>query len=269
MNKVMNARALIMILLSAVTTVGIANSDVNTPVVSRQKVKRVKRERPSPEKIQEMKMKFLGGDLIDRRKQSGIVYIVNSQKTIDDALLDAPLDRFSKEVHVDFKREIGDFDITSPTIKGNATVFIIDSPKLPMSLIALEARWAVVNVSQLKCEKMPFFESRTKKEIFRVLCQLLGVGCSKWPNCITGCITKGEDLDQLTKISFPVEFKERFKAYLPGLGITPWKMSNYQQAVKEGWAPTPTNEYQKAIWDKAHALPKTPMKIEFDPKKGR
>jgi len=39
--------------------------------------------------------------------------------------------------------------------------------------------------------------------------------------------------------------------------------------VEEGWAPAPTNEYQKIVWDKVHAIPQKPMKIEFDPKKGR
>ena len=34
-------------------------------------------------------------------------------------------------------------------------------------------------------------------------------------------------------------------------------------------APAPTNEFQKAVWDKVHAIPQNPMKIEFDPKKGR
>ena len=43
----------------------------------------------------------------------------------------------------------------------------------------------------------------------------------------------------------------------------------YSAAVQEGWAPTPTDTVQKAIWDKVNATPKTPMKIEFDPKKGR
>ena len=43
----------------------------------------------------------------------------------------------------------------------------------------------------------------------------------------------------------------------------------YKEACEEGWAPAPTNEIQKAIWDKVRATPKNPMKIEFDPKKGR
>ena len=43
----------------------------------------------------------------------------------------------------------------------------------------------------------------------------------------------------------------------------------YKDACEAGWASKPTNIWQKAIWDKVHTTPKNPMKIEFDPKKGR
>ena len=52
-------------------------------------------------------------------------------------------------------------------------------------------------------------------------------------------------------------------------GVTPGNIETYETACCQGWAPTPTNDLQKAIWDKVHAIPATPMKIEFDPKKGR
>ena len=45
-------------------------------------------------------------------------------------------------------------------------------------------------------------------------------------------------------------------------------MSTYKKACQEGWVSAPTNDIQKAIWDKVHAAPKNPMKIEFDSKKG-
>ena len=52
-------------------------------------------------------------------------------------------------------------------------------------------------------------------------------------------------------------------------GVTPARKGIYEAACQQGWAPAPTNDIQKAIWDKVHAVPATPMKIEFDPKKGR
>ena len=226
-------------------------------------------EKPSPEKVAEGQMRVFGGFIPDRRKQAGEIYVIDTQDAADGALIDSALGRFTELVRVDFKKEKGAFDVFNPTVKGNATLFVVDSPNLPMSLVATEARWAMMNVAQLKSDKRPFFEARVKKETFRVLALLLGVGGSKYPQCITGCVTKPEDLDEIFEVKMPFEFEQRFEQYLPGLGITPWKRVMYRRAVQEGWAPAPTNEFQQAIWDKAHAIPEKPMKIEFDPKKGR
>ncbi len=47
-------------------------------------------------------------------------------------------------------------------------------------------------------------------------------------------------------------------------GVTQGKHTVYLVACQEGWAPPPTNEYQKAIWDKVHATPSKPIKITYD-----
>ena len=43
----------------------------------------------------------------------------------------------------------------------------------------------------------------------------------------------------------------------------------YRVAVQEGWAAQPTNEYQRAVWDEVRHIPEKPIRIEFDPKKGK
>ena len=43
-------------------------------------------------------------------------------------------------------------------------------------------------------------------------------------------------------------------------------VATYKRACREGWAPTPTNDVQRAIWEKVHAIPDKPLTIEFDPK---
>ena len=45
------------------------------------------------------------------------------------------------------------------------------------------------------------------------------------------------------------------------------EVSTYKKACEEGWAPNPTNEFQKAIWDKVHELPTEPIKIKPEEKK--
>ena len=81
-------------------------------------------------------------------------------------------------------------------------------------------------------------------------------------------IKEPKDLDKMLEAA-PVDAIQRAIESLKVYGVTPQEMSTYKKACQEGWAPAPTNEYQKAVWDKVHAAPKNPMKIEFDPKKGR
>ena len=53
------------------------------------------------------------------------------------------------------------------------------------------------------------------------------------------------------------------------LGCAEAKFTTYKQACREGWAPPPTNDVQKAIWDQVRQMPAKPIKIEFDPAKGK
>ena len=53
--------------------------------------------------------------------------------------------------------------------------------------------------------------------------------------------------------------------------MSPAIVSTYLKACEEGWAPTPTNEYQKAIWEQVKADkergPTNPIKIPMPKKK--
>ena len=49
--------------------------------------------------------------------------------------------------------------------------------------------------------------------------------------------------------------------------MKPYRLTTYRKACEEGWANPPTNDVQKAIWDKVHALPTEPLKIKPEEKK--
>ena len=56
----------------------------------------------------------------------------------------------------------------------------------------------------------------------------------------------------------------RFKPYLSGYGIIPYRLTTYRQACQEGWAHSPTNEYERYAWEDVHAMPSKPLKITYD-----
>ena len=67
----------------------------------------------------------------------------------------------------------------------------------------------------------------------------------------------------------PPDVFPRMLHYIGALGIRPVVQATYKKACQEGWAPAPTNDVQKAIWEKVHAIPDKPITIEFDPKKDK
>ena len=71
------------------------------------------------------------------------------------------------------------------------------------------------------------------------------------------------------ELRLPLDIIQRFKEYMEAFCVSPAEYVPYRKAVIEGWASSPTNEYQKAVWDKVHAMPTAPIKIKPETKKVR
>ena len=70
-----------------------------------------------------------------------------------------------------------------------------------------------------------------------------------------------------------VDMAQKYEVYLPKVGVTPPYTVTYSRAYAEGWAPDPTNKFQRAVVErikaKQGATPAKGLKIEYDPKRGR
>ena len=150
-------------------------------------------------------------------------------------------------------------------------VILINNPVLPTTLVAPEERWALVNINKLSAglvsgplyEKM--FAARCRKEIIRTFSLLCGGGSSQFPGNMMATASV-KDLDMVQEF-IPIDMGARWIEYLKNLGVKPAYQCTYKQACIEGWAPAPTNDIQKAIWDKVHAMPTAPLKIRPETKK--
>ena len=152
--------------------------------------------------------------------------------------------------------------------KANAAVFIVwrDDCDVPM-LFAPEQHWAVINARTLKEGVVDdsLFKQRLAKEAARAFAYVCGAGGSTGG----GDLMDARDiaaLDQL-QLELPFDILARFENHLVDIGVTPWEEVTYIRACEEGWAPAPTNDVQKAIWDKVHAMPTEPLKIKPEEKK--
>lgn len=255
---------LILTTITLVSVFALAESQTNGATRVKRKLNR--------EQMMERWNARTGGEIQIPNSQRGNIVFVNAQNAADEGLIFEVADGFAKEHHLKIDVQKGDFSLPNPTIKGSASLFIVNDANLPTILHAPENKWTMVNLSRLRegnGSKPQFYSERVKKEVTRGFCLLAGAQTSNYPESLLTSVTKPADLDRFLGCRLQVDIQERFIPYLKGFGITPAKFTTYLEACEQGWAPAPTNEYQKAIWDKVHAMPATPMKIEFDPKKGR
>ena len=213
-------------------------------------------------KMPEKALKATGGWAVKPGSQQGEIAYVNCQSAAKKEWLQESIDGFVKATRFNITLKDGTFDFKSPKVVGNLSLFFVDDPTLPMSLIAPEAKWAVVNVAPLKSDKEPFFKARVKKQASRTMAILCGGYKSNYPGNLTDAITKVEELDTHTNDALPVDVLGRFTPYLAAFGVTPAIMTTYANACRQGWAAQPTNDLQRGVWNKVHETPSKPIKIE-------
>ena len=206
-----------------------------------------------------------GGELVRPGTFTGLIAVVNRQGRMSAAEIEAAIAPFSV-------REKYNVRLATDGAGATAVLTIIDTPGQPTVLVATEEHWATVNLADIVSDlpgenaKKKFFVSRARKLVVKALSLLCGGGSSQFEGNLMNA-AKIRDLDRVDE-DVPEDMFDRYEKYLKKLGVTKKETATYRKACKEGWAPQPTNDVQKAIWEKVHAIPKNPMKIEFDPKKG-
>ena len=210
-----------------------------------------------------------GGKILVPGSMKGKIVYVNAQTRAPHKWLEQNAATFSEATKLAVEVTDGKFEFPNPKIHGEASLFVVDDPALPTLLSAPESRWVMVNVAPLAKgagEKPQFFAARVQKELTRGFCLLAGAQNSGYPDALVGCITNPEDLDRFADCRLPIDVMNRFAPYLKGYGITPKVYSTYKKACEQGWAPPPTNDVQKTIWQKVHSIPDKPITIEYNPK---
>lgn len=210
-----------------------------------------------------------------RRPQSGLgkFVFVNVQKTVKENNLMEPVTTLARILRSNVAMESGDHftvESASDLVKHHdalGAVFIIDNPELPISLVATEAKWGLVNVAALNTPEVDdvLLASRVRREMWRVFAMMNGACNSTFKQCLMQDAFSPKDIDALPAQSFCPEPMGKIMTHLSAMGVKPFETCTYKDACEEGWAPAPTNDVQKAIWDKVHSLPTNPIKIKFDP----
>ena len=136
-------------------------------------------------------------------------------------------------------------------------IVIADTPGYPALLVAPENRWVVVNVAALGGADVPAetLASRVQKELWRAFGYVMGAAHSTYEHCVLKPVLKPEDLDELKPKTLCPEPLNKIMTFSQKLGVPPVRMGTYRKAVEEGWAPAPTNDIQRAIWQELGKKP--------------
>ena len=222
-------------------------------------------------------LKLTGGYILRPGMKQGEVSFLNAQKAVPSSEFKPIAARLGKMLHLNFTvKDVeagggrGEFAELLKKDSAQFAVFIVDDPGNDDALVILpESRYAIVNVSPLRADggEGAFLAARAKKEAVRAFFFVAGGASMPSEGNLMSAFPHIRDLDNVPADAFPVEIVGRVGEYLPKMGCETKAFSTYRRACKEGWAPPPTNDYQKAIWDKVHALPTEPIKIKPETKK--
>ena len=214
-----------------------------------------------------------GGEISLWPKDPGLFLFVNAQSRLPESSLAKPVKSLADEFYIDIRIKKGSgeaFDIrkSSALLKSYGAkggIWIVDDPFLPVSLAAIEDGWGVLNVAPLLADAPAAdrLERRLYKIVNRIFAEIHGVSDPlMMPACVTKQAVGIAGIDELACIDYSPEADSKISGFLAKLGYKQKKFGTYQDACEEGWAPKPTNAVQKAIWDKVHQLPTSPLTIK-------
>ena len=138
----------------------------------------------------------------------------------------------------------------------SVAIYAVDRDDLPSMLVAPEERWALVNVAKisqgLKDDAIGkgLLKTRFRAELMRAFAFACGGAGSQYDGNVYGAVDV-KQLDSLDPNALIMDMIPRITEHLKRLGVTPPRTVTYIRAYKEGWAPAPTNDFQRAAIEKA------------------
>ena len=212
-------------------------------------------------------MEATGGTV--KRAALGKVVVINAQSLVSNASIKEAADmtvanfRVPVEILADDKFSMPNIEERKKRHGANVAVFVIDDPTLPLTLVAPESAIGIVNIRAAKSADEAVTESRARRLLARTMLLAMGGAYTPGDGTMTAAVTKAEELDALPESGFSGEQMFGVIAHIKKLGFRPERVATYSSACEEGWAPAPTNDVQRAIWDKAHASPTEPIRIKY------
>ena len=222
------------------------------------------------------------GGIVTIMPTGNVIRVVNAQKAVPPAFL-GPLVKDVQQIGIKVPIEVSDalplvgqdpMALANSSLfvpKTGAVIVLVEVKNFPTLLVAPENAWAILNVRNLKADNpsKEVLETRITKEFWRAVASGVGGMNSQMGPCVMRPVARLSDLDRIRATRLGPDATMRVIQSLGAYGIGMISTMNYEDACYEGLAPTPTNDVQKAIWDKVHAIPQKPIKIEYNEKRDK
>ena len=214
-----------------------------------------------------------GTEIVLAPAQGPCVKVLDCQERVPASILDEMRDAWHKNVwlHSDYIKG-GTREAVLADESCGIALCIVDKPGAETLLVSPEGRWVELNVAPLAADgaSAEVLAKRVKREMWRALAYGMGVGNEEMLS-VLNIITSVKDLDAIdvdepTPDAFNHIIYSAAKRKMARVRYT-----TYRQACKEGWAPAPTNDAQRAVFEKAKAEkergPTNPITIKPPKKK--
>lgn len=144
-----------------------------------------------------------------------------------------------------------------------AVVVFYENEKEPTLSVYPEDAITLVNVKPLYSSDYPTYRRRLVKEFWRSISFTLGgYACGGTLGSVMQPAFSIADLDAIGGFSIPPPQLGVINSVRPSLKLYNTLPVPYSRACREGWAPAPTNEVQKALFEK-FSNPKTRFNVDF------
>lgn len=196
-------------------------------------------------------LEFQGG-MVEVEPKGPRFYILDARAAADGVpakVAKAFGDAFKIGVEAVADRERGAADLAADA-RVLAVVRIEDgAADAPALAIYPEERIAVVNCARLGDAGGAPFARRLEREIWRAICFVGGTGYSASRNSLVQPVFSLEELDAIESKGVNMTTIQQFGPMFERHGVRKGSKVTYRNAVRQGWAPPPTNDLQRAVWD--------------------
>jgi hypothetical protein len=227
--------------------------------------------------------KPLRDDLLrDVRNMRGSILFIDTQNHVDiTSGLDSAIKALDAEFHFDIRRTELNEKITPANVftlqhklKASVAIFITENNEMPSIVTCPDAHIAIVNILPLVkgCSNVARRNKRIRCEMLRAFAFAFGAGFSQYGALLMSPMDTAIDREVIPSKTFlPFDTVIVIRKIANSRGITPYKIEFYETAYREGWAPPPANDVQRAIIEQVKADkergPTNPIKIPMPKRK--